>query len=116
MPAGSTRLLAAIRSLAPVIRPSVLMGDRNKINVFIPDAVDDVVRKSGNDPLAKATGKRRACFGARQDALRGLLDRRKEAEPKSFKACLIELHRRADFRPSLRVEYRLLHERSFARS
>ena len=116
MPAGSTRLLAAVRSLAPIIRPAVLVGDCNKINVLFPDTVHDAVRKTGDDPLAKATGKRRTCIGAGRNALGGLLDRSKKAEPKSLKACLIELHRLADFRPRIRVEYGLLHERSFARS
>ena len=70
----------------------MLVGDRNKINVVLPDAIDDGVRKTGNDPLAKATSKRRACLGAGGDALGGLLDRGKKTETESVEACLIELH------------------------
>jgi hypothetical protein len=46
--------------MPPVVRAAVLVGNCNKINVLLPDAIDDAVRKTGNDPLAKATGKRRA--------------------------------------------------------
>lgn len=51
-------MLAAVRSLPPVVRAAVLVGDSNKIDVVLPDPIDDAVRKAGNDSLAKATGKR----------------------------------------------------------
>ena len=92
MPVDSTRLLAAVRSLPPVVRAAVLVGDRNKINVVLPDAIDDGVRKTGNDPLAKATGKRRACLGARGNPLCGLLRRGKKTQTESLEASIIELH------------------------
>jgi hypothetical protein len=92
MSVGSTRLLAAIRSLPPVVGAAVLVGDGNKINVVLPDAIDDAVWKPGNDAFAKGTGKRRACVGAGGNALCGLLDCGQKAETQSLEARLIELH------------------------
>jgi hypothetical protein len=91
-PIGSTRWLAAVRSLAPVVRAAVLVGDSNKIDVVLPDTIDDAVRKAGNDPLAKATGKWRTRLGAGGNTLRGLLNCGKKAEAESIEARLIELH------------------------
>jgi hypothetical protein len=70
----------------------VLVGDGDKVDVVFPDAINDAVRKPGNDPLAKATGKGCACLGAGGNALYGLLNRGKKAETESVDAPLIELH------------------------
>lgn len=94
----------------------MLVGNCNKINVLRPDAIDDGVRKTGNDPPAKATGKRRARLGTDGNPVCGLLHRGKKTQTESIETRLIEFHGLADFRPSLRVEYQLFHDRSFARS
>jgi hypothetical protein len=86
------RWLAAVRSLPPVVRAAVLVSDGNKIDVALPDTIDDAVRKAGNDPLAKATGKRRARLWADGDTLGGSLNCGKEAEAESIEARLVELH------------------------
>ena len=83
---GQDTRLGAIGSLPPVVRAAVLVGDSNKISVVLPDAIDDAVRKTGNDPLAQATGKRRACLGAGGNTLRGLLKRGKKTETESVEA------------------------------
>ncbi len=115
-PVASTRLLAAFRPLAPIVWAAVLVGDSHKINVVFPHAIDDAVRKPGNDPLAKAASKRCARLGTGANALCGLLDWGKKPESESLKPRFIELYRLAHFRPSVRVEYCLPHDRSFARS
>ena len=39
-----------------------MVSDGNKVNVILPDSINDAVRKTQNNPLAKLTSERGACL------------------------------------------------------
>ena len=50
--------LATVGSLAPITRTTVMVSDGNEVNIILPDPIDDVVRKTQNDPFAEFAGER----------------------------------------------------------
>ena len=54
-PVGSIAGLAAVGSPSPVVWTTMLVSDCDKIGVVLPDAIDEAVWESGNQPLAVST-------------------------------------------------------------
>jgi len=50
--------LVTVGSLAPITRTTVMVSDGNEVNIILPDPIDDVVRKTQNDPFAEFAGER----------------------------------------------------------
>lgn len=94
----------------------MLVSDGDKVDVIFPNTIDDVVRKTRNDPLSEFTTKGRACLRMRGNPIRCLLDGRQESETEPIKPGFIKLDCFAHLRPRIRVEDGLLHDRLFRNS
>ena len=94
----------------------MLVSDGNKVDMILPDTIDDVVWKARNDPLSEFITKESACFRMRGNPIRCLLDGRQELETEPIKPGFIKLDCFAHLRPRFRVEDGLLHDRLFRNS